>query len=348
MKKIMIKNVIGVLVVMVLGLVFVLSQTSHVAAISVKEILGLEKEEKTISKEKFEESNNIISSEKEVDWAKSSQVERAKVRQIDLDYVSLLVANLSEQERNNILQDPALFKQAIENEANNASAVSAAITNKVEQDRNVEFLMRRNAENVLREAYLNRLIISKLPEGFPSDEQVFEYYESNKSQFVIPERIHVWQIFFKKLDDDKENSKLKKKVESLISDIGKGKKDFSSVALAESEHEQSKQLSGYMGLLKTDDLLPEMKKPLLDLKQGTLSKLVESEAGFHILKRGEIIKSETLELSQVKTQIQQLLIKQANLQLRQAIFFQARKEYPHEITDKKIEEWRLRLKTKTE
>ena len=342
------KNIKAVIAIIVIGLVFVLSQTSQVAALSVKEILGLEgkKTESSEIKKTPEKDEKTTSGSK--DWAASSQPNQAVARQIDLDYISLLIANLSGQERDKVLAEPAMFKQAIENEVNNASAVAAAITNRVEQDRNVEFLMRRSAENILREAYLNRLVVSKLPQDFPSEEQIAEYFESNKEKFVVPERVHVWQIFFQKPDNDKENAGLKKKVNKLISDIKKGKKDFSAIALSQSEHEQSKQLGGYMGLLKTDDLLPEMKKPLFDLKEGEISKAVESETGIHILKRGKIIKSEQLELAQVKPQIHQLLSNQANLQLRQAIFAQARKEYPQEISDKKIEEWRLTLKTKSE
>lgn len=340
----MIKNFKAVLAVFVIGLVFVLSQTSMVSAFSVKELLGLKEKQPEI----IENEDQVENQKTAEDWSKSSQPKQTKTRQIDLDYVSLLVANLSEQERNKLLDDSVLFKQAIENEVNSASTVAAAVMNKVEQDRNVEFLMRRSAENILREAYLNRLVASKLPKDFPNDEQIAEYFESNKEKFVVPERVHVWQIFFKKFESEKENAQLKKKVDKIISDIKKGKKDFSATALSESEHEQSKQLSGYMGLLKTDDLLPEMKKPLLALKEGELSTVVESETGFHILKRGEIIDSEQLELTQVAPQIRQLLTNQANLQLRQAIFAQARKEYPQKISDKNIEEWRLRLKTKKE
>ncbi len=256
---------------------------------------------------------------------------------------------MNQQEREKVLADQELFKQVIESEANNRSTVSAAIANNLVEDRNVEFLMRRGAENIMREAYLNRLISSKLPKDFPSDEQVAEYFESNKGQFIVPERVHVWQIFFKKTDssDKKETAELKKKADGIISDLNKGKKDYSNIALAQSEHEQSRALGGYMGLLKTSDLIPEIKEPILKLKEGEISKPIESQAGIHILKRGKILKPETLELPQVEQQIRQLLIKQANTQLRNAIFNQARKEYPQALSDNKLEEWRLRLKTKT-
>jgi parvulin-like peptidyl-prolyl isomerase len=350
----MVKNLKTILGILFVGVIFVVSQTSQVSAISVKELLGLEKSQdkiESVEEKKLETSKKEKTAENknDGDWAKSSATDGILHRQIDLDYVSLLITNMNVQERSKVLEDPSLFKQVIENEANNRSTVSAAVSNKLVNDRNVEFLMRRGAENILREAYLNRLVVSKLPKDFPSNEQVSEYFESNKAQFVVPERVHVWQIFFKKSEgaDADEIISLKQKAEKIISEIKKGKADYSNVAISQSEHEQSKALGGYMGLLKTSDLLPELKESLLKLKEGELSKPVESASGMHILKRGKIIEAETLQLSQVEQQIRQLLINQANNQLRNAIFVQARKEYPQDISDKKLEEWRLRLKTNT-
>ena len=349
MKLANLKTLIGVVGVC---LIFIIAQTTQVSAISVKELLGLKKSDPELVENKVAKTKQTTPSNKQTgdtEWAKSSAQEADSNPQIDLDYVSLLLANMNQQEREKVLADQELFKQVIESEANNRSTVSAAIANNLVEDRNVEFMMRRGAENIMREAYLTRLISSKLPKDFPSDEQVSEYFTSNKNQFVVPERVHVWQIFFNKTEpnDKKETAALKKKAEGIISDLKKGKKDYSNIALAQSEHEQSKALGGYMGLLKTSDLIPEIKDPILKLKEGEISKVIESETGIHILKRGKILKPESLELSQVDQQIRQLLIKQANAQLRNAIFNQARKEYPQAISDNKLEEWRLRLKTKT-
>jgi len=346
MKLANLKTLIGIVGVC---LIFIIAQTGQVSAISVKELLGLKKAEPVLAEDKTNPPTQSENASGNTEWAKSTEQVPVSNSQIDLDYVSLLIANMNQQEREKVLADQELFKQVIESEANNRSTVSAAIANNLVEDRNVEFLMRRGAENIMREAYLNRLISSKLPKDFPSDEQVAEYFESNKGQFIVPERVHVWQIFFKKTDssDKKETAELKKKADGIISELNKGKKDYSNIALAQSEHEQSRALGGYMGLLKTSDLIPEIKEPILKLKEGEISKPIESQAGIHILKRGKILKPETLELPQVEQQIRQLLIKQANTQLRNAIFNQARKEYPQALSDNKLEEWRLRLKTKT-
>tara|TARA_R110002072_G_scaffold14582_9_gene60260 strand:+ start:75717 stop:76763 length:1047 start_codon:yes stop_codon:yes gene_type:complete len=346
MKLANLKTLIGVVGVC---LIFIIAQTSQVSAISVKELLGLKKAPPELTKDEENASIQTGDASTNIEWSKSSGHEAAANPQIDLDYVTLLLANMNQQEREKVLANQDLFKQVIESEANNRSTVSAAIANNLVEDRNVEFLMRRGAENIMREAYLNRLISSKLPKDFPKDEQVAEYFASNKEQFVVPERVHLWQIFFKKSnpEDGQETLALKKKAEAIIIELKKGKKDFSNVAFAQSDHEQSKALGGYMGILKTNELIPEIKDSVLKLKEGKISKAIESGTGIHILKRGKILKSEALKLPQVEQQIRQLLVKQANVQLRNAIFNQARKEYPQAISDNKLEEWRLRLKTKT-
>ena len=342
-------NLKAILTVIFLSIIFIMTQISYVSAFSVRELLGLDKPEPKLVEETKPATEQTKDKGPDTEWAKTADNKVESNPQLDLDYFSLLLANMSQQERTKVLSDAGIFKQLIENEANNRSVVSAAISNKLHQDRHVEFLMRRGAENILRESYLNRLIANKLPADFPSSEQIEEYYTNNKQQFVVPERVHVWQIFFNnpKDADAKQLASIKKKASGVLSKLKKGKADFSSIALSESEHEQSKALGGYMGVLKTSELLPELKQSVLELKEGKLSDLVESESGIHILKRGKILPAETVELSQVEPQIRQLLIKQANAQLRNAIHVQARKEFPQAISDEEIEEWRLRLRTDT-
>ena len=145
--------------------------------------------------------------------------------------------------------------------------------------------------------------------------------------------------------DNKAKTKLKQQAEGIIKDIDKGKIDFATAASKYSKHEASRNNGGYMGLIKLSDLIPGVEKPLMGLKEGKLSKPIETEAGIHILKRGALVEVQQIELAQVDVQIRQLLRKQAVAQLREAIFEQAKKTYPIDLKDNKIEELRLRLRT---
>lgn len=331
------KAIISIVAIII---IFIMVQTSQVSAFSVRQLLGLDKpdQEQVENKPDAKDGGGT-------EWARTSEAVGATNPQIDLQYVEKLIANMKTDERQELLSDEAVFKQAIENEAINRSLLSAALANNMDKDSNVEFLMQRGAENVLRESYLNRLIRSKLPADFPSEAQITEYYENNKDKFVIPERIHVWQIFYQRPEDINAVSEVKQLATRTYKKLEKNNSNFSELAISQSDHEPSRANGGYMGLIKTDELIPEVKQALVKSKEGEISWPVESESGFHILKKGITLKPIVVELEQVQAQIRQLLLNQANTQLRQAVFAQASKEFPQSLTESKLEEWRLQLKT---
>jgi parvulin-like peptidyl-prolyl isomerase len=100
-----------------------------------------------------------------------------------------------------------------------------------------------------------------------------------------------------------------------------------------------------MGLVRVSDLKEAIRKPLMALAQDKLSGVIRTEAGVHILRRGAVVPEQPVTFEEVKDEIRQLLQRQAQAQLRQAIYEQARKTYPVDLADARVEEWRLRLRT---
>ncbi len=280
-------------------------------------------------------------------WANTTAENIEYTKPLSFEHITLLVANMNANERERILADQNLFKQVIESEANNRSTLMSAASNQLNQHPNVKFMMERNADNMLLEFYLNLLIKRKLPEEFPSNEQIIAYYESNKeTQFTFPLRARIWQIFLSKPKDVSETEilELQQKAEEIISKIKKGTNDFSNLAVSQSQHEQSKSRGGYMGVMEVDGLLPEIKEHILKSKVGEVSDPIETDSGLHIIKRGTILAEETIVFEQVEDQIRQILIKQTGMQLKNAIFDQAREDYPQQISESIIEDWWLKLK----
>ena len=280
-------------------------------------------------------------------WAETSLENIGLEQVLNFEHISSLVTNMNANEKEKILSDQQLFKQVIENEANNRSALIAAVDNQLNEHPNVKFMMKRNAENMLLEFYLNLLVKRKLPQEFPSNEEMIAYYESNKeTQFTFPLRARIWQIFLSKPKDatEEETLAIQKRSEEIISKIEKGINDFTNIAVSQSEHEQSRNRGGYMGVLEVDGLLPEIKEYVLKSKIGEISDPIETDSGLHILKRGLILAEETLTFEQAEDQVRRILIKQSSMQLKNTIFEQARENYPQQISENKIEEWWLKLK----
>ena len=159
-------------------------------------------------------------------------------------------------------------------------------------------------------------------------------------------RARIWQIFLSKPKDatEEETLAIQKRSEEIISKIEKGINDFTNIAVSQSEHEQSRNRGGYMGVLEVDGLLPEIKEYVLKSKIGEISDPIETDSGLHILKRGLILAEETLTFEQAEDQVRRILIQQSSMQLKNTIFEQARENYPQQISENKIEEWWLKLK----
>jgi peptidylprolyl isomerase len=327
------------------------SATVSVSAFSIMEFLGLESNETDTAVEtKAEQKKDKSTVEKQESKApKRAESNLSAIHKpgLALSDLKQTLSVLDENQRKKLLADEKIFNNFVKQEANNASVLAAARANKIHENEKTRILAQRGVDSIVRELYLNQLVKSKVPIDFPTDEQLQEYYDQNKEKFVIEERIHVWQIFLPISEgtSKKDIELLKKQAESITNEIKKDKTDFASAATKHSKHEASRFSGGYMGLIKVSDMKPEVKDIIKTLKQGYTSSPVKTDEGIHILKRGGVVPKQALLYEQVKPKISELMLKQLNTQIRQAVFKQARITYPVDPDDKKTEEWRLKLRT---
>ena len=329
-------------VVLLSFLAILLALPAH--AVSIRSLLGLDEEEEAAEETQQQPAKKEAAAaapKASNNWAQSKQ------SSVDLELVKRLLLNLEPGKGREIIANEETFAQFVKQEINNYSVLSAARANKLDEDQNTSFLMQRGAENILREIYLNRLMREKLPKDFPSQEQVKEYYDKNKDKLVTPERVHVWQVFWPVSEDmdEKAVAALKKKANGIADQIRNNKLSFSDAAAKHSKHRQSNSNGGYMGLINSADLKPEIKKSILELDEGKISSALTTDTGIHVVKRGAIVAPRQITYEEGEAQVRTLLANQVRAQLRKAIYEQAAKTYPLEISDNKIEEWRLRLKT---
>ena len=336
-------------VILVVLVILVVGGLQIASAFSIREFLGLEKKEEAPP----QQQQTVTPSPKKEPVQNTSQQPVPDDTGLDLaldyDEVQLIMSLVDENQRKTILADENSFKQFIENEAGKKSLLAAAHANRIDQQDRNRFAAKRSSENIYRDIYLSQLLQSRMPEGFPSEEQMQTYYDNNKERFMLDERVHVWQIFLPKKPEDgtKEVELLKKKAESIITDINKKKIDFADAAKQHSVQGAGKFQGGYMGLLNVSEIRPEIKKILMDLEPDKLSTPVETDTGVQIFKRSKILPKQQLEYDVVKNNIQRTLRRQFRNQLRQNVLKQAVEVYPSGINEKTIEEWRLKLRTQS-
>ena len=337
----------GVFLCLVISTGIWFSYSVSVSAFSILEMLGIGTDETEEAAKPTGQKQGKPSAEKPKADKKASKSSKKLKAELELSDLQKTLSVLDANQRKSVLADEKVFRAFVEKEADNVSVLIAARSNKVDQSEKTLILAQRGVDNIVRELYLNQLLTSKIPADFPTDKQVQEYYDKNKDNFVIEERVHTWQIFLPIKEDMsvKDIELLKKKAESITNNLKKKKTDFVSAANKYSKHEASRLSGGYMGLIKISEFKPEIKAAIKTLKQGDISKPIKTDDGIHILKRGAIVPKQDITLEQVKPKITELMLKQLRIQIRQAVFKQASITYPVDLDDKNMEEWRLKLRT---
>jgi peptidylprolyl isomerase len=268
-----------------------------------------------------------------------------KPQKMDIEELQFVVGSLDEAQQKKLLEDKELFNKFLEQEQKRKSLLFAAQKHGVKKGTVEEYLVRRQAEQLLIKHYL-REQLKKRDENYPSAEQIQAYYDNNKESFVLEERVHISQIFLplEAGGSEKDAADLEKKAGKIVKDISRGKLNFADAATRYSGHAASRLNGGYMGLVKMSALLPEIKEAVKTLKVGQVSQPVRAEDGFHILKLGGRVAEQPVSFDQVKESIRQLLIKEKLVSMRQQIVDKALEKYPPvKFSEKEVEKMRKKL-----
>ncbi|MCW8964327.1 MAG: peptidylprolyl isomerase [Gammaproteobacteria bacterium] len=265
--------------------------------------------------------------------------------QFGYEQLVLVVASLNDEQREAVLADQKLFGQFVSKEALRLSLIDAANASQFANNDKIQFLLKRQADDFLVDSYIkHRLQAAGVPEGFPGEQQIQQFYETNKQRYLLAERVPVWQIFWPIADNASkpEMARLLKKASLLANDIKKGRTTFEQAALGNSQHAASRLQGGYMGMLLTSDLRPKIKGQLLALKENAISKPIRGENGVHLFRRGAIQPAEMLPLGQVRGQVVRELIQALREQQRAQLAQLAQSQYPVEYHMNQLDDWMMR------
>src|SRR6202795_441129 len=117
-----------------------------------------------------------------------------------------------------------------------------------------------------------------------SDDQLNALYQQNKAQYEVPNRVHVQHILLTTVGKtDAEVEEIRKKAQDILEQVKKGG-NFSDLAKKYSEDPGSKDKGGDLGFIIQGQTVAEFEKAAFSLPKGSISDLVKTQYGFHILK----------------------------------------------------------------
>jgi peptidyl-prolyl cis-trans isomerase D len=117
-----------------------------------------------------------------------------------------------------------------------------------------------------------------------SDDQLHKYYQDHIDEYKVEDRVHAAQILFSTSGKtDAEVAEIKKKAEDVLAQAKKPGANFADLAKKYSD-DNSKAQGGDLGWLVRGQTVPEFEKAAFSLPKGSISDLVQSQFGFHIIK----------------------------------------------------------------
>lgn len=151
------------------------------------------------------------------------------------------------------------------------------------------------------------------PEDYKQDilfdaEELKDYYHSHLDDYEIPEQVRARHILLQVPQNasTKQVSQVRQKAEKLRQQLLKGA-DFAKLAQQHSDDAATKNDGGALGLLTRSDLEKPLQQAAFDLETGSLSQVVKSSKGFHIIQVQEHIQAGIKPLEEVKSQVKQRL-----------------------------------------
>ena len=151
-----------------------------------------------------------------------------------------------------------------------------------------------------------------------SDDDLKVYYQGHINQYKLEDRAHVAHILFKTVGmTDAEAAEVKKKAEDVLNKAKHGG-NFADLAKQYSE-DTSKDKGGDLGWIVRGQTVPEFEAAAFSLPKGSISDLVKTQYGFHIIQIVDRETARTQTLDEVKATILNQLQTQKADQLGQTI-----------------------------
>jgi peptidyl-prolyl cis-trans isomerase C len=186
---------------------------------------------------------------------------------------------------------------------------------------------RELAEEARRGLYVEMVIDQEIETvARPDEEEISLFYDQNKTLFAVPEQIHAAHIIIQVHADDSRKVRDAKRAElerlrQLIIDGA----DFGDTAFAHSDC-PSRFRNGDLGWITRDRMTPEFTQVAFALDPGTISGIVETPVGFHLIKVFDRHPERIPELHEVREHILHYLVEERKKERIQSLIESLREQ----------------------
>lgn len=141
-----------------------------------------------------------------------------------------------------------------------------------------------------------------------SEEELREFYVKNKEQFLVPEQVRASHILIHMPPDATKEEKMNARVKAdvIIERLRKGE-SFRNLAEKYSDDTASKEKGGDLGYIQKGRMAEAIQDVIFSLKPGQISEVIETKAGYDIVKIDDHKEARTKGFEEVKDSIKKQL-----------------------------------------
>jgi peptidylprolyl isomerase len=186
--------------------------------------------------------------------------------------------------RHQLATDAAALERLVHSELMRKAVLNEAKQKGWDKRQELQPLIERARDQVIVSSFVGN--VAKPGDGYPSEDEIKQFYELNKPQLLAPAQYQLAQIFLPAAEgtDKAKAEEAKKKIGELSAKMGKSGADFAKLAKENSAHKESAEKGGELGWVSEEQMGPEIRRAVTGMSKGEVSPPVKSAAGWHLIK----------------------------------------------------------------
>lgn len=242
-------------------------------------------------------------------------VARLGNQQIDLTEMQSVLASLPAETREQLRGNRGALETWLRSRLAQKAVLEQADAQGWRQRPEVEQQTRAATEQIVFRDYM--LSVSQVPAGYPSAAELQQAYDAGKAQWVTPPMVRVSQIFLA-VNDPPSAEAVRRQAQELSRKAQATPGDFAALATQYSQDPNTAPRGGDSGMQPLQQLVPQVREAVARLKVGGVSDVVQSAAGFHVLKLTAQQPARTATLEELRARLTEALRSQRQEQIAKA------------------------------
>ena len=163
-------------------------------------------------------------------------------------------------------------------------------------------------QQLLRSKLVNLEVRSKI---VITGADVEKYYNAHREKYAGETKYHLWNLYirFSRFADLPEKQSVLAEMEAVLARLKQGQ-SFESL-VAETSNSPGRFKGSDLGLFRLDELSPELQKSIKNMKAGEFSPILNIAQGYQIVYIQKIMVAEPKAISEVKSEIEDILFNEA-------------------------------------